>query len=72
MRKAAIIVDCPARSSKGVRNEEKCMMTVVEDYASVLKGRQNIDLRCEKEIEIAGQIILPGGELEGTCISTSL
>lgn len=51
---AEIMVHCPAGSSKGVRNGEKCMMTIVEDYVNILKGRQDIVLRFEKETEMCG------------------
>lgn len=57
VRMAEIIVICPVRSSKGGRNEEKCIMTIVGDFVSVLKGRSDIVHRYEKEIEIGGQMI---------------
>lgn len=37
VRTAEIIFICAARSSKGARNEEKCMVTTVGDFVSVLK-----------------------------------
>ena len=52
MRAAEIVTVCPARSSTGARNEERCMMTVVRIGVSVLKDRQGAILRYKKEMEI--------------------
>ena len=56
MRTAEIIVICPARSSKGARNEEKCMMTIARDSVNLLKSRQDI-VEYETKTEIAGQMM---------------
>ena len=55
MRAAKIRVVCPARSSKGAKNEMRCMMTIVEVRVTVGKGSRGIILRYETEMEIDGE-----------------
>ena len=47
VRVAEMMVICPTRRSMGVRNEEKCMMTVAGGFESGWKSRKDIDLGYE-------------------------
>lgn len=55
VRAAEIRVVCPVRSSNGVKNGIRCIMTVVEVCISVGKGSQGIVCRYETEMEIGGE-----------------